>query len=425
MKWILASLILCFSVLVNANVFTPQDIRVLKANFMENITANGAIMASPSQDEPDYYYDWVRDSAIAMGLIASWYETQLNPHDKKLLQQYVQWVETIQHQPTPINGSDILGEPKFYLDGRPYDGPWGRPQNDGPALRALALTKFANQLLKNNETNYVRTHLYGGGLNPMTMGTIKMDLEYLAHHWQEKNFDLWEEVYGHHFFTAMVQRKALLEGAALARKLEDPKAAVFYERQANRLKQRLNLHIDSNQGTLLATLPPHTGPQKYQELDSAVLLAVLLGYQQDGFFAPDNPYLIATIEALKKQFKELFPVNDRHHKAILFGRYPGDTYDGYHTDGLGNPWFILTASMAEYHYRLADMHAKQNGTGNQIEEHIQQGDAYLKLIKHYTKDLHMKEQINRATGKQQGAASLTWNYVAVLRAIEARSAIRL
>lgn len=422
MKWILGICALCCSTFLNANIFSNDEIATLKSHLMENITANGAIMASPSRQNPDYYYDWVRDSAITMGLIASWYDAEHHPLYKNLLLRYVHWVEIIQHQSTP-HGGDILGEPKFYLDGRPYDGPWGRPQNDGPALRALALTQFSWDLLRNKEQEYVQAHLYGGGLNPMSMGIIKMDLEYLAHHWQEKNFDLWEEVYGHHFFTAMVQRKALLAGAELARTLQDPQAAAYYEQQATLLEERLKQHINPTIGTLQATLLPHGGPQKYQELDSAVILAVLLGQHPDNIFAIDNPHLAMTVEALKKQFKQNFPINDRHNTAILFGRYPGDTYDGYHTNGLGNPWFVLTASMAEYHYALASSLARHNHSNHFIHHHIEQGDAYLQLVKQYTCNLRMSEQINLYTGQQQGASSLTWNYVALLRAIDARKRI--
>src|SRR5688500_16671266 len=31
---------------------------------------------------------------------------------------------------------DFLGEPKFQADGSAFNDPWGRPQNDGPAIRA-------------------------------------------------------------------------------------------------------------------------------------------------------------------------------------------------------------------------------------------------------------------------------------------------
>lgn len=402
-------------------VFNTQEIRIIKNNFFHNITEQGAILASPSTAMPNYSYDWIRDSAIAMGLIASWYEAYDQDDDKIKLLNYVSWTQKIQQQPDPNPEQDILGEPKFNLDSTPYAGPWGRPQNDGPALRALALMHFANALLKkHHDDDYVRSHLYAGGLDPRTMGAIKLDLEYVAHHWHEPNYDLWEEVYGHHFFTEMVQRKALLEGAQFARNQQDASAADYYQQQALKIETDLNHYIDHSNNLIRASLVPHPGPQKDLELDSAVILGVLIGNAHDTVFAANNDYVKNTVIALKQQFKVLFPINHEKH-TILFGRYPGDTYDGYQTGSVGNPWFLLTASVAEYYYIQGKLLPNTPENRQRREHAINQGDHYLKLIKQYAPDLTMKEQINLNTGEQQGATSLTWGYVALLRAIDARS----
>src|SRR3990167_10057673 len=154
----------------DAPVFTTQEIATLKNNFLANFTEHGAILASPSNTTPNYYYDWIRDSAIAMGLIADWYESYEQNENKLKLMHYVSWTKKIQQQTSPNPGQPILGEPKFNLDGTPYAGPWGRPQNDGPALRALALIHFANVLLTHKYVAYVHSNLYAGGLDPRTMG---------------------------------------------------------------------------------------------------------------------------------------------------------------------------------------------------------------------------------------------------------------
>ncbi|KTC90771.1 glycoside hydrolase family 15 protein [Fluoribacter dumoffii] len=400
------------------SVFSTEDVQKLRQNFFANIHTNGAIVAAPSKQNPDYYYDWIRDSAIAMGLIESWYEHSHAFTYKERLLTYVSWTRKLQHQYDSIPGQDILGEPKFYIDGYPFEGPWGRPQNDGPALRASVLIRFAQLLLDENEVEYVRSNLYDKNLDPDSMGVIKMDLEYTAHHWSDKNYDLWEEVLGHHFFTAMVQQKALQEGAALARRLNDNEAAIYYEQQAKLIKTRLNQHLDSAHKTIQATLLPHPGPRKTLELDSSIILGVLLNLQADGDFSPSSFYVKNTVQALYEQFNSMFPINKNHVGEILFGRYPGDTYDGHQTNSIGNPWFILTATMAEYYYTLADNLPWAKHT--EIAKHIQSGDNYLKLIKKYAPNMKLSEQINLNTGIQQGAPSLTWSYVAVLRAIELR-----
>lgn len=403
-----------------ASIFTHEDIQILKRNFLNNIKPNGAIVASPSQHNPNYYYDWIRDSAIAMGLIETWYESTDSIQYKKLLLEYVAWTEKIQHQFDPIPGQDILGEPKFYINGNPFDGEWGRPQNDGPALRASVLIRFAQQLLNSNDKEYVIKHLYNNTMDSQSMGAIKMDLEYISHHWQDANFDLWEEVFGYHFFTAMAQQKALADGAALAHKLHDEQAAVFYEKQSRLINSRLKQHLDQKNKIIQASLLPHPGPQKTWELDSSVMLGILINPQKEGIFAPHHTFVQNTVRALHEQFNFMFPINKNHSGAILFGRYPGDTYDGYQTNSIGNPWFILTATMAEYYFTLADNMSTNPNNYPLIMNYIKKGDNYLKLIKQYGPELNLSEQINLNTGIQQGAASLTWSYVSVLRAIHLR-----
>ncbi|WP_058481103.1 glycoside hydrolase family 15 protein [Legionella waltersii] len=406
-----------------AAVFTTNEVETLKKNFFANFQPNGAIVASPSQHDPNYYFDWVRDSAIAMGLIETWFEAEHSNKLMKHLLNYVAWTEDIQNKAPAFPEQDILGEPKFYISGMPFDGEWGRPQNDGPALRATVLIRFAHQLLNRNETNYVQKHLYNSTMDPQTMGIIKKDLEYVAHHWQDANFDLWEEVLGHHFYTAMAQKIALENGAILAHRLDDDQAAFFYLKQARGINDRLALHIDNKFNLIQATLTPHPGPQKTMELDSAVVLAVLLAPGQAGDYALQGVYVKNTIKALRKQFSSIFPINKNHSEAILFGRYPGDTYDGHSTNSVGNPWIILTATMAEYYYASASLALAEQQNSSVAESYLKKGDGYLMLIKNYASNLYLSEQINLHTGIQQGARSLTWSYVSVLRAIEMREKV--
>lgn len=40
-----------------------------------------------------------------------------------------------------------LGEPKFNVNASAFTGSWGRPQRDGPALRATAMIAYGNYLI--------------------------------------------------------------------------------------------------------------------------------------------------------------------------------------------------------------------------------------------------------------------------------------
>lgn len=67
-----------------------------------------------------------------------------------VIEEYVNAQATLQTVSNPsgdLSGGAGLGEPKFNVDESAYTGSWGRPQRDGPALRAIALIDFGNWLI--------------------------------------------------------------------------------------------------------------------------------------------------------------------------------------------------------------------------------------------------------------------------------------
>lgn len=139
-------------------------------------------------------------------------------------------------------------EPKFNVDGSPFTGPWGRPQHDGPALRALSYLSLS--------------------LSPFA------DLDHVAVHYSMPGFDLWEEVYAQsHFFTALVQYCALQRGALVG----DAKRAVLY-RQASRIlySEILSSFWDDRRFYILSHVYIRSGPWKESNLDVSVIIASLV-----------------------------------------------------------------------------------------------------------------------------------------------------
>lgn len=306
----------------------------------------------------------------------------------------------------------MLGEPKYYISGEVYDKPWGRPQTDSPALRAITMIAWAQDLLKTNGTDYVLENLYIA--DPTKHSVIKSDLEFIAHHWQEPSFDLWEETKGDHFFTRMVQRRALKDGADLARRLNDNGAAEYYETQVKALEGKIDEHWDGS--VIRATMPGGQGPIKYKSLDSAVVLGALYGETSDGFYSPTSSKVVATAVALETALKGVYEINAKDDQAglpgFLVGRYPNDTYTGYETGGLGNPWILCTHAMAELYYR----HGGADG--------CKEGDDRMTRVHHHAANqgMHLGEQLNRDDGSQQGAVDLTWSYGTLFNAQGARKA---
>ncbi|KAF2838705.1 glycoside hydrolase family 15 protein [Patellaria atrata CBS 101060] len=441
--------------------------------------APGSVIASPSREHPDYYYQWVRDAAITISTLVELYAE--DPYDDlsskllRIVQDYADLQAKIQHVDN-ISGryDDLsgLGEPKFHANGSAFNGNWGRPQRDGPALRALALMAFVRaynashpSLWASNERDKFFKPLY----NPVLPvdSTIKADLEYTSHNWRYPGFDLWEELPGLHFFTAMVQHRALTEGAALAAAFGDPGAAAWYTLQAHSIQATLLPSFWSPQKHhLIETLdaPSRSG------LDCAILLGALHGTSKSPTrspspYPPHAPEVLLTLLAFIRDQRARFPINsdpdtgaETENPDILagvaLGRYPEDRYTGYATapDG-GNPWFLCTAAAAEILYRTASyltttnsLHISPlsapfwshllNSTGSELEGTYEAGtpvfeaavsalrgagDAFVRTVGRYTgRRGGMGEQFGRVTGEGRGARDLTWSYGAFVMVGRAR-----
>ncbi len=447
--------------LMDDSAFADQKIK--SENFMiQNLNIPGVrpgiIVASPSQNAPNYFFHWIRDAAITFMQVQNLYLT-----DAGGIRNSIQsWMTS--HMSLNIGFQAIpnlmagLGEPKFNFDGSAFQGPWGRPQTDGPALRAISFIYFLNTVIKENwpNQNEILARLYSPTMPNHSL--IKLDLEYVAHNWNISSFDLWEEAYGAHFFTLMVQRRALMAGAQLARRLGDNGAAQFYSQQAQSIGQALQAFWNSNLNYILTSINVLSGPRKVTSLDSSVLLAALYGDIGDGYYAPYDDRVLATLQALKDVFQKEYPLNRDPNLGVAMGRYPEDTYDGVNTNSIGNPWFIASQAAAEVYYRTA-LHLLQvkqlqinpinlrffnslmNGqtifkNGQVIanndaaikaiaQQLFAQGDRELELtLMHRGSDGALSEQINRNSGYMQGAVNLTWSHASYLSALAWRNYIR-
>lgn len=391
---VLLALSIQFSFSTNINDWLRKEQDRSFDYLMDNIsradTPKGFVVASPSKFDPNYYYHWVRDAALVMSAIDFHLDDYGSGWDYKL-ELFDDYIQLLKNHQTVQKITD-QGEPKFNADGSSYSGPWGRPQNDGPALRALTLTRLALYLIERGEEDYVREHMYGGEIP--AQGVIKVDLEYVSHHWQNPDFDLWEEVMGTHFYTRMAQRSALLLGSELAEKLGDQGAADWYLEQAVKINNQLDDHWDSNSGYILTTLNRVGGlDYKYSNLDTSVILAVNHSWQEGLSFGPSDQRVWKTFLALEKKFKEIYPINNKFEGTAI-GRYPEDTYFG------GNPWFLLTNAMAEYLFTIGEN---------------ERAEGYLKRVKaHMGKDGRMDEQFDKHSGYMLGAHDLTWSYASFL-----------
>lgn len=400
-----------------------ESIKRMFANISSPDSARGSVMASPERHEPNYFFHWTRDAALTMGEVLDLYDRAIGSDRtriKKMMLEYVDFSRSNQLS----NALTGLGEPKFNPDGSPFMGGWCRPQNDGPALRAMTLTRFANRIIDDGEIAYVRSKLYDNQIPAHTV--IKADLEFVAHNWRTPNCELWEEVEGQHFYNRMVQRKSLVEGAKLARKLGDLGAAAYYDQEAQALGLELAKHWDDKVGAFIPTIQQTGGLQgKTSGLDSSTILAVLhTTYDGTELISYTDPKFISTLVALTESFRPLYPINAAASglPGVAIGRYPEDVYGGTHFN-YGNPWILLTAAFATASYKISGELTKA-GQDVQAREWFAAGESFLDRVRvHGNPDGSLSEQIERTSGYMTGARELTWSHAETLHAIAARASL--
>lgn len=232
-------------------------------------------------------------------------------------------LQTVSNPSGGLSNGAGLGEPKFEVDGVAFQGAWGRPQRDGPALRATALISYAQSLISTGNTEMVTSTIW-----PI----ISNDLAYVAQYWNQTTFDIWEEVQGSAFFTTAVQYRALTEGNALAQEIgkscpgcvsEAPQILCFLQRFWNGKYVSANINKENGR----------TG------LDAATMLASIHVFDpatdcDDTIFQPCSQKALANLKAVVDSFRNIYGVNSGIAKnaAVAVGRYSEDVYQG------GNPW---------------------------------------------------------------------------------------
>lgn len=214
-----------------------------------------------------------------------------------------------------------LGEPKFLVDGTRFNGAWGRPQRDGPALRAIALISYSNFLIKHGNTTDVKTRIW-----PI----IANDLSYVGQYWNQTGFDLWEETLGSSFFTVQNQHRSLVEGAQLAQTLgvsctgcsQAPEVLCFLQSFWNGDYIVSNINVNNGR----------TG------LDGNSILGSIAIFDIDAeceslTFQPCHSQSLANFKVLIDAFRANYTINSDIPlgQGVAVGRYTEDIYQG------GNP----------------------------------------------------------------------------------------
>ncbi|POR52562.1 glycoside hydrolase family 15 protein [Bosea psychrotolerans] len=429
----------------------------------------GSVLAAPpavQEGDPDYTFHWLRDSALIIDAVRVLVENDaLGDEAMASFADFVAFslaasrlsgpaflaeIRDIRRRADPVflqyvrsddelarlTGDSLRGEVRVNPDGTLDITRWGRPQNDGPALRALTLLRWAD---------IVR------GPVRHDMGELLVgDLDYTAAHWLEPCYDIWEEEKGLHYYTHLVQRTALARGALWAEGAGDRLRASRYRAEVRGLDRALGAYWSQAKGFYLSRRDVTAGDPA-RELDIATILAVVHADLPVGAHSVLDPRVHATLARLEAFFTEALAINAGLEPGAVpaVGRYPGDVYFG------GGAFYFATLGVAEFYYRLAV--AVQAGRSvplttcnrpffsrflgkaivagcelppNRAERETivaalaGRGDAIMALVRHFTPPSgELSEQLDRDSGRQTSAKNLGWSYAAFITAAAVRASV--
>ncbi len=383
--------------------------------------ARGSVLASPISalwnPEPDYFFHWSRDSAIVMNSAIPlcsgadgeiWHarledyinfshaslnikgaEYSPNPLTSKTLESYKQYLHEDQDL-AALSGDALMSQARINPDGTPDFLKWAKPQNDGPALRAITVMRYISACAEQ------------GRMPPgAAQDLLDRDLDFVLRQAGKPCVGPWEEdsEFAHHYFTSAVQLGALEMGAHHLRCAGDNEKADKLKLAAEILECDMDQFWSDEHDVYKAIREKDiSGP--HDAFDAAILMGVIHAGRMKGAHSLDDPRLRSTIRHMQDYFSCAYSLNAGQDGPPVIGRSKSDRYFG------GNPWFATSFALSEYYYAADD---------------IESGDALLNKVRQYIPaDGSLSEQFERSSGAPVSARHLTWSYSAFLDMSRAR-----
>lgn len=386
------------------------------------------------------FFHWTRDAGLVFKLVIDLFLESYDAGLQRSIQDFIVGQAKLQTVSNPSGGFQNgagLGEPKYLANGAQFTGEWGRPQRDGPALRAVALIKYAKWLIANG---------YSSTASTVVWPVIKNDLAYVAQYWNQTGFDLWEEVQGSSFFTVASQHRSLVEGSSLASLLGTscpacdsiaPQILCFQQRFWN-----------PSQGYIVSNI---NGGGWRNGKDANSILTSIHNFDpalacDSATFQPCSDRALSNHKIVVDSFRSIYAINAgiSQGTAVAVGRYPEDTYYG------GHPWYLNTFAAAEQLYDAMYVWRKSGSitvtqtslaffrdlvpsvstgqfavgtaTFNSIVNAASAyADGFINVAATYTSpNGSIAEQFNRNNGQPLSARDLTWSYASFLSAAQRR-----
>lgn len=210
------------------------------------------------------------------------------------------------------------------------------------------------------------------------------------------SYDLWEERRGILSWTVASIWGGLTSAANFASAFGETERAKEYHRVAAEIKAGTEAHLWQPKLNRFVRMI-NRNPDGSWDID-AIIDASLVGLWQFGMYPPDHPKIVPTMQAIQK---ELWVQTDVGGVA----RYTNDHYHQVSQDLAnvpGNPWFVCTLWMAEWHAVMA----------KRKEDLKPALDLLVWAAEHALPSGILAEQVDPYTDSPLSVSPLTWSHAA-------------
>ncbi|OGP78992.1 MAG: hypothetical protein A2Z26_00345 [Deltaproteobacteria bacterium RBG_16_66_15] len=214
------------------------------------------------------------------------------------------------------------------------------------------------------------------------------------------SFDLWEERYGVHAFTVAATWAGLVAASRFAWRFNEGNLAQRWKSAADGIKSAADRHLYRPEwGRFARTVT--VGGNGEVDADGTVD-ASLYGLWYFGMYPPEDPRIIRTMESVRERLWVRTDVGG-------LARYENDPYHRVATDDArvpGNPWFICTLWLAQWHIARA-------GTAAELAPAL---EILQWVARRALPSGVLAEQVHPYTNSPLSVSPLTWSHAAYVTA---------
>ncbi len=216
------------------------------------------------------------------------------------------------------------------------------------------------------------------------------------------SWDLWEERRGVFGWSCAATWAGLQAAANFADAFGEFALAAGYRKAAEEIKAGVRAHLWSEKLGRFLRMTQHAADASPEDPTAD---ASLCGLWLSGMFPPDDPAVAATMRFLSDKLTVRTKVGG-------IARYENDPYQQISKDISripGNPWFVCTLWMAEWHMAIA-----------QNQEQLAASLQLLNwVVEHALPSGVMAEQLHPETGDPLSVSPLTWSHACFISAVHA------